>query len=89
MDQVLDASLLQLSQTDYIAINLHFGYQQVRSSALELLGSIYHRLGPPLKALLPELRAALQSQVDEKPQQVSFTGQLRTVNLYSSICTYA
>lgn len=37
--------------------------QQVRSSALELLGSMYHRLGPPMKALVPELRAALQSQV--------------------------
>ncbi|CAM9413692.1 unnamed protein product [Ectocarpus fasciculatus] len=37
---------------------------KVRTSALELLGSMYHRLGPPMKALLPELRAALQSQVD-------------------------
>lgn len=38
-------------------------HRQVRSSGLELLGSMYHRLGPPMKALLPELRAALQSQV--------------------------
>ncbi|CAM9795466.1 unnamed protein product [Ectocarpus sp. 6 AP-2014] len=37
---------------------------KVRTSALDLLGSMYHRLGPPMKALLPELRAALQSQVD-------------------------
>ena len=50
---------------EYGAVDLadNVYYQQVRSSALELLGSMYHRLGPPMKALLPELRAALQTQV--------------------------
>lgn len=49
---------------------------QVRSSSLELLGSLYHRLGPPLKALLPsELRPALQSQVCTRRRQ--FTNDVK------------
>lgn len=56
--------LLGFHESDYLSLFVSIVcWHQVRSSALELLGSMYHRLGPPMKALVPELRAALQSQV--------------------------
>lgn len=65
MHEVASIVFVRKSFTEYTAIDLvdNVCYQQVRSSALELLGSMYHRLGPPMKALLPELRPALQTQV--------------------------
>ncbi|CAM9113078.1 unnamed protein product [Choristocarpus tenellus] len=45
---------------------------KVRSSALDLLGCLYHRLGPPMKALLPDLKPALQLQVDDVLAKVGF-----------------
>ncbi|CAM9401832.1 unnamed protein product, partial [Discosporangium mesarthrocarpum] len=45
---------------------------KVRSTALDVLGCLYHRLGPPMKALLPDLKPALQSQVDDKFDKVGY-----------------
>ncbi|CAM9466508.1 unnamed protein product, partial [Hapterophycus canaliculatus] len=67
------AGVLPIPQVVAFAVlELEHVNPKVRSSALELLGSIYHRLGPRLKALLPELRAALQSQVDDIFSKVGY-----------------
>ncbi|CAM9903323.1 unnamed protein product [Scytosiphon promiscuus] len=67
------AGVLPIQQVVAYAVSeLEHVNPKVRSSALELLGTIYHRLGPPLKVLIPELRAALQAQVDDVFSKVGF-----------------
>ncbi|CAM9514386.1 unnamed protein product [Chrysoparadoxa australica] len=63
---VRDLVQLAVSEADHSNI-------KVRGAAIKLLGAIYHEMGPPVKALIPDgMKAATKTQLDEEFQKRGF-----------------